>query len=111
MHEEPDTFIAARRFLVLLYRHVSLALALEGRDGRRNRLVKGSIELAEVIRADRRVGFARQLGNRLTNVAVIVHDLRDREPPAQQVVSVVTGARVDLSIAYLPRAERINQLI
>ena len=75
-----------------------LAFALVHRDRARDRLVKASVERAEIFRADRRVRFHRQIGHRLTDVAIIVNDLRDREPLQEQVVSVLAGAPVDLQV-------------
>ena len=44
-------------------------------DGGCDGVVKGSVQQAEVIRADGRVQFHRHLGDGLTDVAVAMHDL------------------------------------
>src|SRR5687768_18175476 len=52
------------------------------RDG----IVEAPVQGAEVLRANRSAHFDRQLGDRLADVAVVVHDLRDGKPLEQQVM-------------------------
>jgi hypothetical protein len=59
-------------------------LSIEGRlilfaselgDGARDGLVEASVQCAKVIGADGRVLFHREIGDGLTHVAIVVHDL------------------------------------
>ncbi len=108
VHEETDPLVAKLRRVVEAR---LLAFARVRRDGARDRLVQTSIQRAEVIRAERRVRFYRQLGNGLTDVAIIVNDLRHGEPLKEKVVSVLAGAPVDLQTTRVSRAQRVTQLI
>jgi hypothetical protein len=47
----------------------------------------------------------------LADVAIIVNDLRHREPFEQKVVSVLPGACVDVQPVCPAGVERVNQLI
>ena len=62
------------------------------RDG----VVKASVQHAKVIHAHRRVGFQCQFGDGLTDVAIVVHDLRQSEPLPQKVVPVEHRAAAHL---------------
>jgi hypothetical protein len=108
MHEETHPLVAAIRCFVEAR---LLAFASVDRDSARDRVVQSSVERLEVFRADRRVRFRRQLGNGLTDVPIIVHDLRHGEPLEEQVVSVLAGALVDLHSAGASGAQRVDQLI
>ena len=44
-------------------------------DRARDGVVEASVQQPKVLRADRRVRFHRQLGDGLTDVAIVVHDL------------------------------------
>ena len=77
MDEETHPFVVTVRGFV---RVRLLAFARVHRDGARDGLVEASVERAEVFRADRRVRLHGQLGNGLTDVTIIVNDLRDGEP-------------------------------
>ena len=44
-------------------------------DRARDGVVEASVQRAKVVRADGRVHFHRQLGDGLTDVAIVVHDL------------------------------------
>jgi hypothetical protein len=72
MSEEPEP-LAPARSLSIEGGLISCAAVLG--DGTRDGIVKTSIQRAKVIRADGRVHFHRQLGDSLTDVAIIVHDL------------------------------------
>lgn len=92
MNEEAHPLVVTIRGFV---RVQPLTFVRIDRDGARNGLVKATVERAEVLRANRRVRLERQLGNGLTDVAIIVNHLRDGESFAQQVVAVEAGAPVD----------------
>jgi hypothetical protein len=59
--------------------------------GPRDGVVKAAVQATEIIRADLGVGFERRLGDGLTDVAVFVDDLGDREPLREEVVAVLNG--------------------
>ena len=92
--EEPQTLAPARRLTVP--RRLVASAAVLG-DGPRDRIVEAPVQRAEIFRADRRVGLHRQFGDRLADVAVVVHHLRDREALAQQVLTVLDRAAADLA--------------
>ena len=72
MSQEPRARIPSR---ILSIQSGLILLAAEFGDSTRNRVVQAPIEHAKVVRADRRVHLHRELGDRLTDVAVVVHDL------------------------------------
>ena len=72
MSQEPEA-LAPARGLSIEGELISSAPVLG--DGARDGVVKASVQHAKVIRADGRVDFHRQLGDGLTDVAIIVHDL------------------------------------
>ena len=65
-----------------------IASAAELRDGARNGIVEASVQGAKVIGTDGGILFHGQLGNRLADIAVVVHHLRHREPLEQEIVPV-----------------------
>ena len=100
MSEEPEAFAPAR------------GLSVEGRlilftpvlgHGARDRLVQAAVQRAKVIRADGRVHFDGEVGDGLTDVAVVVHDLRHGEPLKQQVMPVLKCAPANLGGRVSPR--------
>ena len=80
-------------------------------DGARDGVVKASVQRAEIIRADRRAQFYRQLGDRLTHVAVLMHDLRDGESLKPQGLSVLDRASSNSGVRFQPVAQRVHQLV
>ena len=64
-------------------------------DGSRDRVVQAAIQRAEVLGADGRVRFHRQLGDGLAHVSVVVDDLRDGEPLQEKIVPVQNRAGAD----------------
>ena len=63
------------------------------RDG----VVEAEIERPKIVRGDRRILLDGQLGNGLTDVSVVVNDLRDTEPHAKEVAPMLSGVlRADL---------------
>ena len=63
-----------------------------------DRIVQASIQGTKVLGGDRRVQFHRQFGDGLTDVAIVVHDLRQGEPSAQQIMPVLDCAPADLGV-------------
>ena len=93
MSQEPEALAPARGFSIE-GGLISFAPVLG--DRARDGVVKASVQRAKVVRADGRVHFHRQLGDRLTDVAIVVHDLRHGEPLKQQVVPVLDRAPANL---------------
>ena len=52
-----------------------ILLPAEFRDGAHDRIIKTKVQHAKVVRADRLVQFNCELGNGLTDVAVVTHDV------------------------------------
>ena len=72
MSQEPEAFTSTGGFFI---ERELIAFAPVLGDGDRDGVVQASVQHAKVIRADRRVRFQRQFGDRLADVAIIVHDL------------------------------------
>ncbi len=70
--QEAETLAPARGFAI---DGELMACASVFGDGARDGVVKAAVERAKVLRADRRVHLQRQLGDCLTDIAIIVHDL------------------------------------
>src|SRR4051794_12692973 len=80
----------------------------------RNGCVEAPIQDVEFVRCDWRILVDRQLGDRLADVPVVVHDLRHGETQAEQVSSmarraVTNGVRRKWCLRVLP-AKRLDQL-
>src|SRR5687767_3778181 len=73
-------------------------------DCARDGIVKASVQRTKVVRADRRVQFHRQLSDGLTDVAIVVHDLRHGETLKQEVMSMFDRAAADLGARGLAEA-------
>ena len=80
-------------------------------DRARDGVVKTSVQETKILRADGRVRFHGQLGDRLADVAVIVHDLGHGEPLKQKIVPVQDRASADVLTRGLPEAQGVDQLI
>ena len=80
-------------------------------DGARNRVVQASVQRAEVIDADRRAELQRQIGDGLTDVAVVVDDLRHGEALKQQVVPMQHARCRRSPGSNMAGAQRVDQLI
>jgi hypothetical protein len=89
MSEEPDPLAPARGFSIEGGLR-SFAPVLS--DGACDRVVKASVQRLKIFGADRRVRFHGQLGDGLTDIAIVVDHLRHREPLNQQVMSVLDRA-------------------
>jgi hypothetical protein len=75
-------------------RLISLTAVLRHRacDG----IIEASVQRPKVVGADGSVQFHRQFGDGLADVAIVVHDLRHREPLTQEVMAVLDRAVADL---------------
>ena len=72
MSQEPCPLVPSRGLSI---QGGLILLAAEFGDSTRDGVVKAPIEHAKVIRADGLVHFHRELGDGLTDVAIVVHDL------------------------------------
>ena len=109
MSQKSKPLGSARDFSHRAWTDCSLAPVL--RDGARDGVVEAAVQHAKVIGADGRVHFHGELGDGLTDVAVVVHDLRDREPLSQQVMPVLNRAVGDVGIRPETRAQRSHELL
>src|SRR5258707_226456 len=91
MHEEPHSLGA-------FVSYFELALAPIGRYCPRDRIVEAPVERVKIIGADRCVLLSSKLGHYLTYVAITVHDLRDGEAVAEQLLAVQRGTLRDTQI-------------
>jgi hypothetical protein len=108
VREEPEALVCARRFSI----HRGLmSFACELRHRARDGLVETAVQHPKVICADGCVQFHRHFGDRLTDVAIVVHDLGDRESLQQEVMPVLEGAFPDLRRGAQAEPEGIPQLI
>jgi hypothetical protein len=74
------------------------ALAAVLGDGARGGLVEAMIRHPEVIGADRRARFDRQLADRLTDIAIRVHHLGHGQSLEQQVMPMRGRAPANLGV-------------
>ena len=72
-----------------------IALAAELGDGVRDGIVQAAIERAKLLRLERRVAFDRKLGDRLTEIPVIMHDLVYGKSLLQQFLAVNGSSHTD----------------
>ena len=106
---EKSKLLRSARDLSIQRRLIPLAPIL--RDGARDGVVEASVQHAKIIGADGRVHLHRELGDGLADVAVVVHDLRDREPLNQQVMPVLNRADRNVGIRPHSQAQCIDELI
>ena len=108
VREEPEA-LAPARGLAIGRGLIPLAPVLG--HGTRDGVVQAAIERLKVLRADGRLHLDGQFGDGLTDVAVVVHDLRHREPLQQQVMAVQDRAPADLRTRVPPPLQGVHQLI
>ena len=82
------------RLLVLLARQ-AIALVRELGDRVGDGIVQAAVEGAELVDLDRQVALEREVGDRLAQVAVVVHHLVDREAVPQELQPVARGRGAD----------------
>jgi hypothetical protein len=109
IHGRRPEALAAACGLSVAARLVALTAVLghRARDG----IIQASIQRAKVISADGSVQFHRQFGDGLTDVAIVVHDLRHGKSLTQEVVAVLDRAPADRWARDLTETKRIPQLI
>ena len=80
-------------------------------DGTRHSVVKASVQSAKIIGRDWRVALDGQFGNSLTDIAVVVNDLRHCKSSKQQIVSMLQGGLADRGAARRAPVQDVKQLI
>src|ERR1051326_3872606 len=90
-------------------RLIALASVLGHRAG--DRIVQALVQRAKVAGTDGCVEFNGEFGDGLTDIAIVVHHLGDRESLTQQVASMLDRASPDLRGRQFAQAECILQLI
>ena len=108
VREEPEALAPARR-LALDRELIPLAPVLG--DGAGDGVVEAAVQRTKVFRADRGVHLDGQFGDRLTDVAIVVHDLRHREPLQQQVMAMQDRAPAYLRTRSGAPLQGVHQLI
>ena len=101
MSEVPEAFAPAGRRSIDA-RLILSATVLSDRAG--DGIVQAVVQRTKVFRGDRRVQFYRELGDGLTDVAVVVHDLRHGEALKQEIMSMLEGGPADLEVCRLAEA-------
>ena len=81
------------------------------RHGHGDGVIEAGIQQAEVIGADRRLQFHRQLGDRLADVPVVVNDLGDGEALETQIVPMAGGRSADFRTGQLSETQCVGQLV
>ena len=76
-----------------------------------NRIVEAPVQHAEIRDANRGVRLGRQLGDRLADITVVVHDLRHGEPLIEKLTPVSDRALPDLGVRDQAEAQWLDQLI
>jgi hypothetical protein len=96
VREEADPLVQHRVHPV---RFGGLLLIAEFGDGYGDGVIQAAIQRAELVDLDRGGHFERQVGDRLAEVAVVVHDLVHRESMRHQLAPVPHRAFTDLGSA------------
>ena len=73
----------------LLIRNSEIALIAEFGDRIGNGIVQTTVEGSKLIYQKRRIALVGEIRNGLTQVAIVVNDLVNREPELQQLASVL----------------------
>jgi hypothetical protein len=107
MSQEPEVLALVRGLVVA----GAVPFARVFGDGLRDRVVEALVQGAKIIGADRGVHFECQVGHRLTDVAVIAHDLRHGEPPKKKIVPVKNRGSGNLRARPQPEAQCLGQLV
>jgi hypothetical protein len=92
MSEEARALVPSRGLIA--NRLISLTSVLGNRAS--DRVVKASVQRAKVVGTDGCVQFDGQLRDGLTDIAIVVHDLRHGEPLKQEVMAMLDRAPADL---------------
>jgi hypothetical protein len=85
VREEAEAFVATRRLSVECG---LIASAPELGHGACNGVIKASVESSKIVGAHGSVLFQRYFGDGLTNISVVMHDLRHGEALEQKVMPV-----------------------
>lgn len=79
--------------------------------GLRDPLVETPVQRLELARVDRRAQLDRQLRHGLTEIAVVLDDLRDREAHRVATLTVQCRIAVDLRTSILAERQRRDEFI
>jgi len=107
MREKPQAFVIASG--VGLKKRLVAASVF--RHGTRDRVVQASVQCPEILHADRRLQLQRQVGDGLTHIPVVVHDLSDGESLQLEIMAVARSGSADLSIRRQVVTQRLDELI
>src|SRR5689334_16237946 len=108
MREESEPLAAACGFSI----DASLAVAASVfRHRTRNGVVETPVQCPKLVGADRGIQLDSQLGDGLTDVAIVVHDLRHRVALLQEFLAMFDRALADVGICRLSEAQGVAQLI
>ena len=107
MREESQAFVIAGGFSI----KKRLVAASVFRNGTRDSVVQTPVQCAKVLDADGRVQLQREVGDGLTHIPVIVHDLRHRESLQLEMVAVALSAPADLRIGRQVVPQGVDELI
>ena len=81
------------------------------RNRTRDSVVQASVQCAKVLDADWRIQLQREVGDGLTHIPVIVHDLRHRESLQLEIMAVALSAPADLRIGRQVVPQGVDELI
>jgi hypothetical protein len=81
------------------------------RDGTRDSVIKASIQSAKVIRGNRPSCLRCQFGDGLTDITIIVYDLRDGETLTQKVFPVLACGLGNFLVWRCSEAKLDDQLV
>ena len=107
MREEPQAFVISSGFGI----KKQLVAASVFRNGTRDSVVQASVQGPELLHADRRLQLQRQVGDGLTHIPVVVHDLRHGKSLQLEIMAVARSASADLSIRRQVVPQGIDELI
>ena len=107
VREETEAFVVASGFGI----EQGLVAPSELRDGARDRVIETSIQGAEVVDADRRIQLEGEVGDGLTHIPIVVHDLRHRESLKVEIVAMAPGACIDLRVRRQTMPQGVDELI
>src|SRR5437868_5436343 len=90
--------------------HTDIASIRKLRDRLRNGIVETAVKGTELIDFDGLLALDREITDRLTEVAIVVNDLVQRESTGEQLVTVLRGRSTDLGQDRHSAARRTRNL-
>ena len=94
MREESQAFVIASGFGI----NSGLVASSVLRDRTGDRVIQASVQCAEVLDVDWRIQLQREIGDGLTHIPVVVHDLRNGESLQLEIMAMTRSAPADLRI-------------